>query len=88
MTVEQPVARQGIEAAQFLPERMRGEQRRSRTSILECRLVVRQSTDPSSHAATCWASSQAPASSQIPDWQQHPASAPLSSRRIRIATVL
>jgi DNA-binding LacI/PurR family transcriptional regulator len=45
-TVEQPIAQQGIEAAQFLLERIRGEVRGSRKSIMECRLVVRQSTDP------------------------------------------
>jgi DNA-binding LacI/PurR family transcriptional regulator len=45
-TVEQPIARQGTEAAQFLLERMRGDVRRSRTSVMECRLIVRESTDP------------------------------------------
>jgi DNA-binding LacI/PurR family transcriptional regulator len=45
-TVEQPIARQGIEAARFLLERIRGEVRSSRSSIMECRLIVRQSTDP------------------------------------------
>jgi DNA-binding LacI/PurR family transcriptional regulator len=45
-TVEQPIARQGMEAAKFLVERMRGDVQRSRTSIMQCRLIVRQSTDP------------------------------------------
>jgi DNA-binding LacI/PurR family transcriptional regulator len=50
-TVEQPIARQGMEAAQFLIQRMRGDEGRARTSILQCRLIVRQSTDPSLNAA-------------------------------------
>jgi DNA-binding LacI/PurR family transcriptional regulator len=45
-TVEQPIARQGIEAAQFLVERMHGEARRARARMMQCRLIVRRSTDP------------------------------------------
>jgi len=46
-TVEQPIARQGIEAAKFLLERIRGEAGKSRESVMPCRLVVRESTDSS-----------------------------------------
>jgi DNA-binding LacI/PurR family transcriptional regulator len=45
-TVEQPIAQQGREAAQFLLQRMRGDESRAHMSILKCRLIVRQSTDP------------------------------------------
>lgn len=43
-TVEQPIAQQGQEAARFLLERIRGRSQDC-TAIMECRLVVRQSTD-------------------------------------------
>lgn len=43
-TVEQPIAQQGEEAARFLLERIRGRSQ-DRTATMECRLIVRQSTD-------------------------------------------
>lgn len=47
-TVEQPIAEQGRRAAQFLVDRMEHRVKEaSRQVCLECRLIVRQSTDPS-----------------------------------------
>jgi len=43
-TVEQPIAQQGGEAAHFLLERIRGRLE-DRSATMECRLIVRQSTD-------------------------------------------
>jgi DNA-binding LacI/PurR family transcriptional regulator len=43
-TVEQPIAQQGQEAARFLLERIRGRSQDC-AAIMECRLIVRQSTD-------------------------------------------
>lgn len=46
-TVEQPIAEQGRSAARFLLDRIAGKATKRRREIcLECRLVVRQSTDP------------------------------------------
>jgi|SRR6187402_106522 len=47
-TVEQPIALQGRTAARFLLDRIRGDAVRSRQTMMECRLVVRESTDKSS----------------------------------------
>lgn len=44
-TVEQPIAQQGREAAQFLIERIQGRSSQDRAATMECRLIVRQSTD-------------------------------------------
>jgi len=44
-TVEQPIAQQGQAAARFLIERIQGKSRQDRTATMECRLIVRQSTD-------------------------------------------
>lgn len=43
-TVEQPIAQQGEEAARFLLERIRGRVQ-DREATMECRLIVRESTD-------------------------------------------
>jgi DNA-binding LacI/PurR family transcriptional regulator len=44
-TVEQPIAQQGQTAARFLIERIQGRSTQDRTATMECRLIVRQSTD-------------------------------------------
>lgn len=44
-TVEQPISQQGEEAARFLLERIRGQRTQDRAATMECRLIVRQSTD-------------------------------------------
>lgn len=44
-TVEQPIIRQGQEAARFLLERIQGRCSQDRSATMECRLIVRQSTD-------------------------------------------
>ena len=44
-TVEQPITQQGQEAARFLLERIQGRSSQDRTAMMECRLIVRQSTD-------------------------------------------
>jgi DNA-binding LacI/PurR family transcriptional regulator len=47
-TVEQPIVEQGRRAAQFLLDRVENRVRQDRREItLPCRLVIRQSTDPS-----------------------------------------
>lgn len=46
-TVAQPIAEQGIAAAQFLLDRITGDRSRARRSIcMPCTLIVRESTDP------------------------------------------
>ena len=50
-TVEQPIQEQGRSAAQFLLDRIAGRVRSGRREIcLDCRLIVRESTDPSAAA--------------------------------------
>lgn len=44
-TVEQPIAQQGQAAAQFLIARIQGKAKQDRRATMECRLIVRQSTD-------------------------------------------
>jgi DNA-binding LacI/PurR family transcriptional regulator len=44
-TVEQPIAQQGETAARFLLERIKRQGQQNRTATMECRLIVRQSTD-------------------------------------------
>lgn len=44
-TVEQPIAQQGQEAARFLVDRIQGRSSQDRTATMECRLIIRQSTD-------------------------------------------
>jgi DNA-binding LacI/PurR family transcriptional regulator len=44
-TVEQPIGLQGEAAARFLLDRIHGTSARVRTATMDCRLIVRQSTD-------------------------------------------
>jgi DNA-binding LacI/PurR family transcriptional regulator len=50
-TVEQPIAQQGQEAARFLLDRIQGRSSHDRSATMECRLIVRQSTDRSRAAS-------------------------------------
>ncbi|MFI5071015.1 MAG: substrate-binding domain-containing protein [Terriglobales bacterium] len=57
-TVEQPIAQQGQQATRFLLKRIHGRSSRNRTATMECRLIVRQSTDSRlAHSSTAVASS-------------------------------